>query len=138
MGAVTWRKRQSYTYTLVFSSLSYGLIFGLYMFVYSGFVPFALVTVVIIAFYAFITYFLFAVPVQLWLRKKPKKFSLVHLFIYTAVAFLAVFLFWHIDNPSIDFTVFRSFIYYIMSIVAAFIYWFWDSIFLRNYNVHCK
>lgn len=111
---------------------------GLYMFVYSGFVPFALVTVVIIAFYAFITYFLFAVPVQLWLRKKPKKFSLVHLFIYTAVAFLAVFLFWHIGNPSIDFTVFRSFIYYIMSFVAAFIYWFWDSIFLRNYNVHCK
>ncbi|APQ49073.1 UPF0715 family protein [Bacillus velezensis] len=89
-------------------------------------------------FYAFITYFLFAVPVQLWLRKKPKKFSLVHLFIYTAVAFLAVFLFWHIGNPSIDFTVFRSFIYYIMCFVAAFLYWFWNSIFLRNYNVHCK
>ncbi|WP_377803148.1 UPF0715 family protein [Bacillus amyloliquefaciens] len=113
---------KSYTYTLAFSSLSYGLIFGLYMFVYSGFVPIALVTVVIIAFYAFITYFLFAVPVQLWLRKQPKKFSLVHLFIYTAVAFLAVFLFWHIDNPSIDFTVFGIFIYYIMSVAAAFIY----------------
>lgn len=84
------------------------------------------------------TYFLFAVPVQLWLRKKPKNFSLVHLFIYTAVAFFAVFLFWHIDNPPIDFAVFRSFIYYIMSIAAAFIYWFWDSIFLRNYNVHRK
>ncbi|QOH66411.1 hypothetical protein DKG78_09630 [Bacillus amyloliquefaciens] len=142
MGAASWSKRQSYTYTLAFSSLSYGLIFGLYMFVYSGFVPFALVTVVIIvviiAFYALITYFLFAVPVQLWLRKKPKKFSLVHLFIYTAVAFLAVFLFWYIDNPPIDFTVFRTFIYYIMSIVAAFIYWFWDSIFLRNYNTPQK
>ncbi|WP_229154071.1 UPF0715 family protein [Bacillus velezensis] len=140
---------KSYTYTLAFSSLSYGLIFGLYMFVYSGFMPialvtvviiafYALVTVVIIAFYALITYFLFAVPVQLWLRKKPKKFSLVHLFIYTTVAFFAVFLFWHIDNPPIDFAVFRSFIYYIMSIAAAFIYWFWDSIFLRNYNVHRK
>lgn len=89
------------------------------MFVYSGFVPFALVTVVIIAFYAFITYLLFAVPVQLWLRKKPKKFSLVHLFIYTAVAFLAVFLFWYIDNPPIDFSVFSTFIYYIMSIVVV-------------------
>ncbi|MEC3849146.1 UPF0715 family protein [Bacillus velezensis] len=129
---------KSYTYTLAFSSLSYGLIFGLYMFVYSSFVPIALVTVVISAFYALITYFLFAVPVQLWLRKKPKKFSLVHLFIYTAVAFFAVFLFWHIDNPPIDFAVFRSFIYYIMSIAAAFIYWLWDSIFLRNYNVHRK
>ncbi|QIW83928.1 UPF0715 family protein [Bacillus velezensis] len=129
---------KSYTYTLAFSSLSYGLIFGLYMFVYSSFVPIALVTVVISAFYALITYFLFAVPVQLWLRKKPKKFSLVHLFIYTAVAFFAVFLFWHIDNPPIDFAIFRSFIYYIMSIAAAFIYWLWDSIFLRNYNVHRK
>jgi hypothetical protein len=39
-----------HTYTLVFSSLSYGLIFGLYMFVYSGFVPFALVTVVTLTF----------------------------------------------------------------------------------------
>ncbi|ASF55255.1 YopD [Bacillus velezensis M27] len=138
MGVASWSKSRKYIYTLAFSSLSYGLIFGLYMFVYSGFVPIALVTVVIIAFYAFITYFLFAVPVQLWLRKNSKNFSLVHLFIYTAVAFFAVFLFWHIDNPPIDFAVFRSFIYYIMSIAAAFIYWFWDSIFLRNYNVHRK
>ncbi len=41
MEAASWSKSQSCTYTLVFSSLSYGLIFGLYMFVYSGFVPFA-------------------------------------------------------------------------------------------------
>ncbi|WP_330937780.1 UPF0715 family protein [Bacillus amyloliquefaciens] len=114
----------SYAYTLAFSSLSYGLFFGLYMFVYSGFVPFALVTVVIIACYAFITYFLFAVPVQLWLRRKPKKFSLIHLFIYTAVAFLAVFLLWFVDYPPNALTVFRSLNYYIMSIVTAFIYWF--------------
>ncbi len=72
MGAASWSKSKSHTYTLAFSSLSYGLIFGIYMFVYSGFVPIALVTVVIIAFYALITYLLFAVPVQLWLRKKPK------------------------------------------------------------------
>ncbi|BCU86424.1 hypothetical protein KOF112_16890 [Bacillus velezensis] len=50
MEAATWSKSQSYTYTLAFPSLSYGLIFGLYMFVYSGFVPFVLVTVIIIAF----------------------------------------------------------------------------------------
>ncbi|OAZ59820.1 hypothetical protein CHH79_00430 [Bacillus siamensis] len=121
-----------YAFTLAFSSMSFGLVFGLYMFVYSGFVPFALVTVVIIACYAFVTYFLFAVPVQFWLRKKPKKCSLIHLFIYTAVAFLAVFLFWCMGSQSINVRVFENFIYYMMSITAALIYWFWDSIFLRK------
>ncbi|KXZ13434.1 UPF0715 family protein [Bacillus nakamurai] len=123
---------KSCAYTLAFSSLTYGLIFGLYLFVYSGFVPIALVTVVVIAFYALITYFVFALPLQIWLKRKRNKFSLTHLFIYVVVAFLAVLLFWGIDNPSIDFTVFRSLTYYIMSIVAALIYWFWDSIFLQN------
>lgn len=132
MKMATWSKIKCYTLTLAFSSFSYGLVFGLYMFVYSGFVPIALITVVIIAFYAFITYFLFAVPVQLWLRKKPEKFRLIHLFIYTAAAFLAVYLFWCIGNPSIDVRVFENFIYYVMSVVAALIYWFWDSIFLRK------
>nr|WP_187953504.1 UPF0715 family protein [Bacillus subtilis] len=125
----------SYAYTLVFSSLSYGLIFGLYMFVYSGFKAIALITIGIIAFYSFITYLLFAIPLQKLLRRRPRKFSLINLLIYAAVAFLAVFFFWFVDYPSNALTVFRSFGYYIMSIIAALIYWFWDSIFLRIYNI---
>ncbi|CUB25205.1 hypothetical protein BN2127_JRS1_08094 [Bacillus cereus] len=122
----------SYVYTLAISSLSYGLIFGLYMFVYSGFMAIALVTIGIIAFYALITYLVFAVPLQVWLRRRHRKFSLINFLIYIAVAFSAVFLFWFVDYPPNALTMFRSFEYYIMSIVAAFIYWFWDSIFLRN------
>lgn len=122
----------SYVYTLEISSLSYGLIFGLYMFVYSGFMAIALVTIGIIAFYALITYLVFAVPLQVWLRRRHRKFSLINFLIYIAVAFSAVFLFWFVDYPPNALTMFRSFEYYIMSIVAAFIYWFWDSIFLRN------
>lgn len=122
----------SYVYTLVFSSLSYGLVFGLYMFVYSGFMAIALITIGIIAFYSFITYLIFAFPLQLLLRRYPRKFSLIHFLIYTAVAFLAVFVFWFVDYPPSALTVFRSLNYYIMSIVAALIYWFWDSICLRN------
>lgn len=122
----------SYVYTLAISSLSYGLILGLYMFVYSGFMAIALVTIGIIAFYALITYLVFAVPLQVWLRRRHRKFSLINFLIYIAVAFSAVFLFWFVDYPPNALTVFRSFEYYIMSIVAAFIYWFWDSIFLRN------
>lgn len=122
----------SYVYTLAISSLSYGLIFGLYMFVYSGFMAIALVTIGIIAFYALITYLVFAVPFQVWLRRRRRKFSLINFLIYIAVAFSAVFLFWFVDYPLNALTMFRSFEYYIMSIVAAFIYWFWDSIFLRN------
>ncbi|MCY8922088.1 UPF0715 family protein [Bacillus atrophaeus] len=123
---------KSYVYTLIISSLSYGLIFGLYMFVNSGFMAIALVTIGIIAFYALIIYLVFAVPLQVWLRRRSRKFSLIYLLIYIAVAFSAVFLFWFVDYPPNAHTVFRSSEYYIMSIVAALIYWFWDSIFLWN------
>lgn len=122
----------SYVYTLVFSSLSYGLVFGLYIFVYSDFMAIALITIGIIAFYSFITYLIFAFPLQLLLRRNPRKFSLIYFLIYTAVAFLAVFVFLFIDYPPSAFTVFRSLHYYIMSIAAALIYWFWDSICLQK------
>jgi hypothetical protein len=122
----------SYVYTLVFSSLSYGLVFGLYMFVYSDFMAIALITIGIIAFYSFITYLIFAFPLQLLLRRNPRKFSLIYFLIYTAVAFLAVFVFLFIDYPPSALTVFRSLHYYIMSIAAALIYWFWDSICLQK------
>lgn len=127
-----YKPLDSYAYTLVCSSLSYGLIFGLYMFVYSGFMAIALVTIGIIAFYALITYLVFAVPLQMWLRRRGKKFNFINLMIYTAIAFVAALSFFAVTNPTNALAVLRSFDYYILSIVAAFIYWFWDSIFLRN------
>ena len=72
-----YRPLDSYAYTLVCSSLSYGLIFGLYMFVYSGFMAIALVTIGIIEFYALITYLVFAVPLQMWLRRRAKSLILL-------------------------------------------------------------
>ncbi|WIT27480.1 hypothetical protein [Bacillus phage SPbetaL4] len=117
---------------MAFSSLSYGQIFGLYMFVYSGFMAIALVTIGIIAFYALITYLVFAVPFQMWLRKRGKKFNLINLIIYTATAFVAALSFFVVTNPTSALAVLKSINYYIMSIVAALIYWFWDSIFLWN------
>ncbi|ARV98950.1 UPF0715 family protein [Bacillus subtilis] len=80
------RLLNSYVYTLIISSLSFGLIFGLYMFAYSGFMAFALVTIGIIGVYALITYLVFAVPLQVWLRRRPRKFSLNNFLIYIAVA----------------------------------------------------
>ncbi|AOA54783.1 hypothetical protein NRS6206_01121 [Bacillus subtilis] len=47
------RLLNSYVYTLIISSLSFGLIFGLYMFAYSGFMAIALVTIGIIGFLCF-------------------------------------------------------------------------------------
>ncbi|MCY8824529.1 UPF0715 family protein [Bacillus atrophaeus] len=117
---------------MVFSSLSYGLVFGLYMFVYSDFMAIALITIGIIAFYSFITYLIFAFPLQLLLRRNSRKFSLIYFLIYTAVAFLAVFVVWFIDYPPSALTVFRSLNYYIMIIAAALICWFWDSICLQK------
>lgn len=121
------------------SSLSYGLVFGLYMFVYSDFMVIAFITIGIMAFYSFITYLIFAFPLQLLLRRNSRKFSLIYFLIYTAVAFLAVFVFCFIDYPPSALTVFRSLNYYIMSIAAALTYWFWDSICLQKsfiYNLN--
>lgn len=70
--SINQKALDSYAYTLAFSSLSYGLIFGLYMFVYSGFMAIALVTIGIIGLYALITYLVFAVPLQVWLRRRPE------------------------------------------------------------------
>ncbi|QAV08699.1 hypothetical protein BV11031_08900 [Bacillus vallismortis] len=112
--------------------MSFGLIFGLYLFVYSGFMAIALVTIAIIAFYALITYLVFAVPLQVLLRRRVRKFNFLNLIIYIVIAFVAALTFFVVTNPTSALAVLKSLNYYIMSIVAALIYWFWDSIFLRN------
>ena len=71
MEAASWSKSQSCTYTLVFKFVVWFDIRTIYVCIL-GFCAICIGYCGYHCFYAFITYLLFAVPVQLWLRKKPK------------------------------------------------------------------
>ncbi|WP_155729090.1 UPF0715 family protein [Bacillus atrophaeus] len=77
-------------------------------------------------------YTIFAVPLQILLRKKVKKFSVQYLLIYIVVALIALFLFSLASDPSYVLTEVKHVSFYYLSFVAAAVYWFWDSVFIKN------
>lgn len=121
-----------YGLTLALSCITYGIIIGFYGFAYSNFEPWMLITIFIIPLYAFIPYTIFAVPLQILLRKKVKKFSVQYLLIYIVVALIALFLFSLASDPSYVITEVKHVNFYYLSFVAAAVYWFWDSVFSKN------
>ncbi|MCC2928907.1 UPF0715 family protein [Bacillus mojavensis] len=121
-----------YGLTLALSCITYGIIIGFYGFVYSNFEPWMLITIFIIPLYAFIPYTIFAVPLQILLRKKVKKFSVQYLLIYIVVALIALFLFSLASDPSYVLSEVKHVSFYYLSFVAAAVYWFWDSVFIKN------
>ncbi|PSB00063.1 UPF0715 family protein [Bacillus halotolerans] len=121
-----------YGLTLALSCITYGIIIGFYGFAYSNFEPWMLITIFIIPLYAFIPYTIFAVPLQILLRKKVKKFSVQYLLIYIVVALIALFLFSLASDPSYVLTEVKHVNFYYLSFVAAAVYWFWDSLFIKK------
>ncbi|WP_306481471.1 MULTISPECIES: UPF0715 family protein [Bacillus] len=121
-----------YSLTLALSCITYGIIIGFYGFAYSNFEPWMLITIFIIPFYAFIPYTVFAIPLQILLRKKVKKFSVLYLLIYIIVALIALFLFSLASDPTYVLTEVQHVNFYYLSFVAAAVYWFWDSVFIKN------
>lgn len=121
-----------YGLTLALSCITYGIIIGFYGFAYSNFEPWMLITIFIIPFYAFIPYTIFAFPLQIFLRKKVKKFSVQYLLIYILVALIALFLFSLASDPFYVLTKVKHVNFYYLSFVAAAVYWFWDSVFIKN------
>lgn len=118
-----------YFFSLFLSCIS----FSVAMIVFSGelswlrFLP-----VIIYSFYAIIPYLLFAMPLQILFNKRPKKFNMLYLLIYTVLSFVAVFLFnvmlFRVEPKYLI----KTQLYYSLSFVAAAIYWFWDSVFLQK------
>lgn len=93
-----------------------------------------LMPVIIYSFYVVIPYLLFAVPLQIIFNKRPRKFNVFYLLIYTVLSFVAVFLF-NVMLFRVEPTyLVKTQIYYGFSFVAAVIYWFWDSVFLQKKN----
>lgn len=90
-----------------------------------------LLPVIIYSCYVVIPYLLFAVPLQILFNKRPRKFNVFYLLIYTVLSFVAVFLF-HVMLFGEPTYLMKTQLYYGLSFAAAAIYWFWDSVFLHK------
>lgn len=118
---------KKFIWTIVLSSLSLGFIQYLIAGVYS-----AVFLIVIFAFYFFVAYLIFALPLQYLLNKNPKRFSFVYFLYYLLLSLVANFLiFYSQSTPSYPPLITRPKIYF-YSLVAAIGYWFWDSVFSQK------
>lgn len=118
-----------YFFSLFFSCIS----FSVAIIVFSGEPSWlGLLPVIIYSSYVVIPYLLFAVPLQIIFNKRPNKFSVFFLVIYTLLSFVAVFLFNVMLFGVEPAYLVKTQLYYGLSFAAAAIHWFWDSVFLQK------
>ncbi|HWJ78596.1 MAG TPA: UPF0715 family protein [Niallia sp.] len=118
-----------YFFSLILSSIS----FSIFMITYGLDLDWlSILSVIVISFYVCIPYLLFAIPLQIILNKRPRKFNMIYLFIYTLLSFVAVFLYNVVLFAVEPTSIVEKRLYYSLSFGAAVIYWFWDSVFLQK------
>lgn len=93
---------------------------------YDGYYPYILISAIL-----YIFYLIFATPVQYFLNRKPKRFSLKYLFIYLFFSFLVWLFFALITDPMNTLGILLSYEIYLFSISFAIIFWVWDSVFCK-------
>lgn len=94
---------------------------------YDGYIPYFLISVIL-----FIFYLIFAAPVQYFLNRNPKRFSLNYLLIYIFFSFLVCLIFAITTDPKTTIDFLMGYEIYLFSISFAVIFWIWDSVFLQN------
>jgi Uncharacterised protein family (UPF0715) len=88
--------------------------------------------IIVFSFYVVIPYLLFAVPVQVFFNKHPKKFSLLYFCLYILFSLPAVFIYSSVLDFNFSMEVLTTMDYYAISFSAALFFWFWDSVFLQK------
>lgn len=106
------------------SCLRYQLLLGID---YDGYIPYFLISVIL-----FIFYLIFAAPVQYFLNRNPKRFSLNYLLTYIFFSFLVWLIFAITTDPKTTIDFLMGYEIYLFSISFAVIFWIWDSVFLQN------
>lgn len=113
--------------TIVFASLSLGFIQYLIAGAYS-----AVYLIPIFACYFFVPYLIFALPLQYFLNKNPKRFSIVYFIYYLLLSLVANFLIFYSQSiPEYPPLITRPKVYF-YTFITAIGYWFWDSIFSQK------
>ncbi|MFT2194532.1 UPF0715 family protein [Bacillus subtilis] len=94
---------------------------------YDGYIPYLLISVIL-----FIFYLIFAAPVQYFLNRNSKRFSLKYLLTYIFFSFLVWLIFAITTDPKTTIDFLMGYEIYLFSISFAVIFWIWDSVFLQN------
>ncbi len=94
---------------------------------YDGYIPYFLISVIL-----FIFYLIFAAPVQYFLNRNPKRFSLKYLLTYIFFSFLVWLIFAITTEPKTTIDFLMGYEIYLFSISFAVIFWIWDSVFQQN------
>ncbi|MER2456422.1 UPF0715 family protein [Bacillus subtilis] len=94
---------------------------------YDGYIPYFLISVIL-----FIFYLIFATPVQYFLNRNPKRFSLKYLLIYIFFSFLVWLIFAVTTDPKSTIDFLMGYEIYLFGISFGLIFWVWDSVFLQN------
>ncbi|XAP62767.1 UPF0715 family protein [Bacillus subtilis] len=94
---------------------------------YDGYIPYFLISVIL-----FIFYLIFAAPVQYFLNRNPKRFSLKYLLIYIFFSFLVWLIFAVTTDPKSTIDFLMGYEVYLFGISFGLIFWVWDSVFLQN------
>ncbi|WP_181762221.1 UPF0715 family protein [Bacillus sp. B4EP4a] len=117
-----------YFFSLFFSCISLSVV----IVIFSGELSWLLSGIIVYSFYIVIPYLIFAVPLQVFFNKYPRKFNLFYLFVYNIFSFIAVFIFYIVENLGFDMNVVKMKEYYELSLSASVVFWIWDSIFLQK------
>ncbi|MFE5431036.1 UPF0715 family protein [Peribacillus simplex] len=117
-----------YFFSLFFSCISLSVV----IVIFSGELSWLLPGIIVYSFYIVIPYLIFAVPLQVFFNKYPRKFNLFYLFFYIIFSFIAVFIFYIVENLGFDMNVVKMKEYYELSLSASVVFWIWDSIFLQK------
>ncbi|PEZ77339.1 hypothetical protein CN380_20145 [Bacillus sp. AFS017274] len=117
-----------YFFSLFFSCISLSVV----IVIFSGELSWLLPGIIVYSFYIVIPYLIFAVPLQVFFNKYPRKFNLFYLFVYNIFSFIAVFIFYIVENLGFDMNVVKMKEYYELSLSASVVFWIWDSIFLQK------
>ncbi|PRS08758.1 hypothetical protein C6W22_11295 [Bacillus atrophaeus] len=112
-----------FSYVLLLSAFTMSVIYSV---VYvQAFVTAALVTM---AFYFLFPYLVFALPLQVVLNKKPKRFSPLYLLYYLAAAFVANGIIFSVLQSADQPPLLQNKAFYLFGVLTAVVYWFWDSV----------
>ncbi|MDQ0272809.1 UPF0715 family protein [Cytobacillus purgationiresistens] len=119
-----------YFISLLLTSISYSFVLSFW----NGDTNWGMAGVVFYSLFGMIPFLIFAVPIQVILNKKPKKFNFLYLIVYLFFALIGIIILYLFYNDSFNVEILREAYYYKLIISAAVIFWLWDSVFLQKEN----
>ncbi|MEW7871418.1 UPF0715 family protein [Bacillus velezensis] len=117
-----------YNYTVLLSAACMSVIYSIlyvHQFIIAAFIS--------MAFYFLFPYLIFALPLQYFLNKKPKRFHPLYFLYYLGVSFIANGIIFGLLQPSGQSLLSNS-AFYIFAVLTAVVYWVWDSVLLQRQN----